>query len=185
MSIQGMMSKNLLYSKHLKANIALQRETLAACSCSLWNFGSIFVFFPFSYFPTYHSSALNECDHEDLNDCSEDAVCRKEVVDGFTCECKPGFKDRQPERPGTECEIIPSKNMAIRRHDNDFIPRSIRYQNNFFTLYKWRSDAPKWRRKIDQNATKMRQHLNINIYIYNNNSFQNKRIIVGFFAKIH
>lgn len=37
------------------------------------------------------------------HDCSPNAIC-KDLEKGFTCECKDGFNDALPSRPGRVCE---------------------------------------------------------------------------------
>lgn len=53
---------------------------------------------------TVCKTLVNECTSSSLNDCHKDANCR-DRVDGYTCVCKPGFKDTDAtgQNPGRNC----------------------------------------------------------------------------------
>uniref|UniRef100_A0A915K0L1 Uncharacterized protein n=1 Tax=Romanomermis culicivorax TaxID=13658 RepID=A0A915K0L1_ROMCU len=63
-------------------------------------------------------SVVDECKFFELNDCAQNAVCVDEL-DGYTCKCKPNFKDKSPSpsRPGRVCQ--PMINECQFPHLND------------------------------------------------------------------
>lgn len=59
---------------------------------------------------------LDECASSELNDCNASAVCTNNWG-GFTCSCKPGFKDPHKEDPnkvGRSCLSCPSSHCNNR-----------------------------------------------------------------------
>ena len=52
---------------------------------------------------THACTVINECLFPELVDCSVNAICT-DLVDGFKCDCKQGFRDADASRPGRLCQ---------------------------------------------------------------------------------
>lgn len=47
-------------------------------------------------------NVINECEFPQLNDCHTGAECIDQAS-SYTCKCRQGFRDLNPQKPGRDC----------------------------------------------------------------------------------